>query len=90
MPLVAWMWGGWGLSVLLYLSLKVYESRLSRDEDDQLVLDDSFGSLREEQAAIVAQVNRVQPLVRGALVLLGLMTLFVVGYYVMDMVRQFQ
>ncbi len=90
MPLVAWIWAVWGVSVLLYLSLKIYESRLSRDEDDQLVLDDSFVRIREEQAAIVARVNRVQPLVRAALVLLGVMTLFVIGYYVMDIVHQFQ
>ena len=41
-------------------------------------------------AAIVAKVNKIQPLVKGAAMLVGVATLFVVGYYVMDIVRQFK
>lgn len=84
------MWSVWGALVLLFLALKIYAGRLSRDEDDQLVLDDSFGHLREEQATIVAKVKRVEPLIRSVLVLLCLSTIFVIGYYIADMVRQFQ
>lgn len=90
MPLVATMWTIWGVLVLLYLALKIYESRLSRDEDDQLVLDDSFRHVQEEQAAIVAKVSKVQPVERATLVLAGLMTVVVVGYYVMDVIHQFR
>lgn len=84
------MWVVWGLLLLVFLALKVYVVRLSRDEDDQLVLDDSFGHIREEQAAIVARLNKVQPLMRVVLVLLCLMTVVVIGYYVSDAIRQFQ
>lgn len=84
------MWVVWGLLVLLFLALKVYTGRLSRDEDDQLVLDDSFEHVRAEQAAIVARLNKVQPLMRTVLVLVCGMTVFVIGYYVVDAVRQFQ
>lgn len=84
------MWVVWGLLVLLFLALKVYTGRLSRDEDDQLVLDDSFEHVRAEQAAIVARLNKVQPLQRTVLVLLCVMTVFVIGYYVVDAIRQFQ
>lgn len=84
------MWVVWGLLVLLFLALKVYTGRLSRDEDDQLVLDDSFEHVRTEQAAIVARLNRIQPLQRTVLVLLCVMTVFVIGYYVVDAIRQFQ
>lgn len=84
------MWVVWGLLLVLFLALKVYAGRLSRDEDDQLVLDDSFDHIREEQAAIVARLNRVQPLMRIVLVLLCIMTAVVIGYYVMDAIRQFQ
>lgn len=76
--------------MLLFLALKVYTGRLSRDEDDQLVLDDSFEHVRAEQAAIVARLNKVQPLQRTVLVLLCVMTVFVIGYYVVDAIRQFQ
>jgi hypothetical protein len=80
----------WGFLLLLFLALKVYAMRLSRDEDDQLVLDDSFEHVRAEQAAIVARLNKVQPLMRIVLLLLCLMTLAVIGYYVVDAIRQFQ
>lgn len=84
------MWAVWGALVLLFLALKIYAGRLSRDEDDQLVLDDSFGRIREEQATIVAKVRKVEPATRTVLILLCLSTLFVIGYYVADMIRQFQ
>lgn len=90
MPFIPVMWSVWGALVLFFLALKIYVGRLSRDEDDQLVLDDSFDHVRAEQAAIVAKVNKVQPVMRGVMVLLSLMTLFVIGFYVMDMIRQFQ
>jgi hypothetical protein len=80
----------WGFLLLLFLALKVYAMRLSRDEDDQLVLDDSFEHVRAEQAAIVARLNKVQPIMRIVLMLLALMTLAVIGYYVVDAIRQFQ
>lgn len=90
MPLVPWMWALWAALVLLFLALKIYVARLSRDEDDQIVLDESFEHVREEQAVIVARINRVQPLVRVVLVLLAAMTFFVAAYYIRDMILQFQ
>jgi len=84
------IWVVWGFLVVLFVALKVYAGRLSRDEDDQLVLDDSFEHVRAEQAAIVARLNKVQPVMRAVLVLLCVMTLVVVGYYVVDAIRQFQ
>lgn len=90
MPLVPVMWAIWVVLVLVFLILKLYVGRLSRDEDDQLVLDDSFQHIRDEQAAIAARLSRMQPVMRTSTVLLGAMTLFVIGYYILDMVRQFQ
>lgn len=89
MLLLPAMWVIWGILVLLFLGLKVYTSRLSRDEDDQLILDDSFQHVREEQAAIVARLKKVQPVARVVLVLVCAMTLIVIGYYVAEIVRQF-
>lgn len=88
--MVPGMWVVWSLLVVLFVALKLYAGRLSRDEDDQLVLDDSFEHVRTEQAAIVARLNKVQPLLRAVLVLLCIMTAFVIGYYVFDAIRQFQ
>ena len=84
------MWSVWGVLVLLFIIIKLYVMGLSRDEDDQLVLDESFNHVKAEQAAIVARLNKVQPIQRGVMWLLGAMTLFVIVYYVLDMIRQFQ
>ncbi len=84
------MWLVWGVLVILLFGLKIYTDRLSRDEDDQIVLDDAFDHLKVQQAAIVAKVNKVQPLRRLVLWLVGAMTLVVVAYYAMDVFNQFK
>jgi len=84
------MWSVWGVLVLIMAGLFIYRSSLSKDEEDQVFLDDAFTHERTAQAAIVAKINRVQPLVRAATVLVGVATLVVIGYYVMDIVNQFK
>ncbi len=90
MPFVPAMWTIWGALVLLFSALKLYISRLSRDEEDQLILDESFEHLRLEQAAIVAKVNKVEPVEHAVLWVLCAMSLFVVCYYILNMVNQFR
>jgi hypothetical protein len=46
------MWAVWSALVVVVLALKIYTGRLSRDEDDQLVLDSAFDRVRDEQAAL--------------------------------------
>lgn len=89
MTIVPVMWIVWGLLVLCTAGLYIYRSSLTRDEEDQIFLDDSFQHEQAAQAAIIAKVQRVQPLLRVALILAGIATLFVIGYYVMDIARQF-
>ncbi len=84
------MWAVWAAFVLLVLVLKIYAGRLSRDEDDQLVLDEAFSHVKTEQAAIMARVHRIQPIQRAVLILTGAMTLVIIGYYVMDVINQFK
>jgi hypothetical protein len=84
------MWLVWGALVVLLIALKMYNSRLTRDEDDQIILDDSFNSVKSEQAALMSKIHRLEPLTRVAMVLVGAATLFVIGYYVMDIVNQFK
>ena len=84
------MWAVWGVLVAITLSLKFYTGRLSRDEDDQLVLDPAFDRVRDEQAAIVAKVNKIEPLRKVMLWLALAMTIVVIGYYVMDVLSQFK
>jgi hypothetical protein len=84
------MWAVWGLLVVITLGLKIYTGRLSRDEDDQLVLDSAFDRIKDEQAAIVAKVNKIEPLRRVMLWLALAMTIVVIGYYAMDVLSQFK
>jgi len=80
----------WGALVLILVALKMYAGRLSRDEDDQLILDESFAHVKAEQAAIMAKVHKIEPIQRVALWLVAAMTLFVIGYYVVDVINQFK
>ena len=84
------MWSVWGAVVLVLAGLKVYCGRLSRDEDDQIVLDDSFNHVRNEQAAIIEKVHRIEPIQRVTMWVAVAMTLVVIGYYGFDVYSQFK
>jgi len=90
MSIVPIMWIVWSVVVLFTAALYVYRSNLTRDEEDQIFLDDSFSHEKSAQAAIVAKVNKVQPLLRVALWLVGIASLFVVVYYIIDIFNQFK
>jgi hypothetical protein len=90
MTMIPVMWAVWGVLALVTAALFVYRSSLTKDEEDQIFLDESFDHERNAQAAIVAKVNRVQPYVRVSLWLLGAATIFVIGYYLLDFINQFK
>jgi VIT1/CCC1 family predicted Fe2+/Mn2+ transporter len=69
-----------GVTAILYL----YRSRLTRDEEDQIFLDDSFDHMKAEQAAIVAKVSKVEPMLKVAKWLVIATTVMVISYYVWD------
>ena len=90
MTMVPLMWSVWGALVLILAALYLYRSRLTRDEEDQLFLDDSSTSQKIAQTAILDKVHKMQPVVRVSMGLAGAATLFVVGYYILDVVTQFK
>ncbi len=90
MTFVPVMWSVWIVLVVILAALYVYRSSLTKDEEDQIFLDDSFDHEKNAQAAIVAKVNKIQPYVRVFLWLVGISTIFVIGYYLMDFARQFK
>jgi len=90
MTMVPVMWAVWGALVLVLAALYVYRSRLERDEEDQIFLDDAFEHERSAQSAIVARVAKVQPVLRVSMILASIATVFVIGYYIMDIVKQFK
>ena len=90
MTFVPAMWTIWAVLALILAGLHFYKSRLERDEDDQLFLDDSFDHIKTAQSAIVERVHRIEPVERVALWLAGAATVFVIGYYIVDFLNQFK
>jgi hypothetical protein len=84
------LWTVWSALVVLTAALYIYRSSLTKDEEDQIFLDDSFNHVKSAQAAIVDKVNKIQPLLKVALSLVGVATVCVLGYYVVDIFNQFK
>jgi len=78
------MWIVWAALVVVTAALYVYRSSLTRDEEDQIFLDDSFSHEKVAQATIVAKVSKVEPALKVACWLVGIMTVVVIAYYVWD------
>jgi uncharacterized membrane protein (DUF485 family) len=78
------MWTTWTAFVVVAAALYIYRSNLTRDEEDQIFLDDSFDHHKAAQAAIVERVQKIEPLVKVAQWLVVAMTVVVLVYYVRD------
>jgi hypothetical protein len=84
------MWSVWGFLALITAALFVYRNSLTRDEDDQIYLDEAFDHEKATQEAIIAKVGKIEPALRAFLWLVGAATLLVVVYYLWDIVAQFK
>ncbi|MGA2218405.1 MAG: hypothetical protein ABSG51_09990 [Terracidiphilus sp.] len=84
------IWSVWGAMVLLVFALKLYSRRLARDEDNQIILQESFDRLKIEQDAIRARVGKVEPIVQVSMWLALTATVFIIGYYAVDIANQFK
>jgi hypothetical protein len=88
MTFVPIMWIVWSAIVVVMVGLHVYRSRLEKDEEDQIFLDDSFEHERNAQAVIVARANRVEPYVKLSDWLVAAMSAIIIVYYVHDFLVQ--
>jgi hypothetical protein len=88
MTFVPVMWTIWSALVVFMAAIYIYRSSLTKNEADQIFLDDSFSHEQAEQAAIVSKVAKVEPMVRIASWLVAGMTVVVIGYYVRDVLLQ--
>jgi hypothetical protein len=84
MSFVPVMWTVWGVLVVVMAGLHIYRSSLSRDEDAQVFLDESFDQEKVVQESIVGKVNKVEPYLRVAQWLVLVMTIVVLVYYIRD------
>ncbi|MGO8757729.1 MAG: hypothetical protein ACLQG3_06355 [Terracidiphilus sp.] len=82
------MWIVWSAFVVILAALYIYRSSLTKDEEDQIFLDDSFEHEKSEQAVIVAKVSKVEPLLGVARWIVIVATVFVAAYYVRDILIQ--
>jgi hypothetical protein len=89
MPVTAIViWSVWAAFAIFLAGLFIYRSSLTRDEEDQIFLDDSFDHEKAQQAVIATRVARIEPMVRMARWLVVAMTVVVLGYYVRDVMLQ--
>ena len=54
----------WGVLAVVVAALFLYRTSLTRDEDDQIYLDDAFQHEKAAQEAIIAKVNKIEPALR--------------------------
>jgi hypothetical protein len=72
----------WGVVTGILLILLFYRSTLTRQEDDQLFIDESSSSRATEQRQLIAKVNKINPLVKLVGATSGLMILAIAGWAV--------
>jgi hypothetical protein len=77
-----WSLIAWGIVTGILLVLLFYRSRLTRQEDDQLFIDESSSSRATEQSQLIAKVNKINPLVKLVGATSGLMLLAIAGWAV--------
>ena len=78
------VWSVWGVFALFMAGLYIYRFGVTRDEEDQIFLDESFDHEKAQQAVISARVAKIEPLVSIARWLVVAMTVVVVIYYIRD------
>jgi hypothetical protein len=77
-----WLLIVWGVVTGILLILLFYRSTLTKQEDNQLFLDESASSRATEQRQLLVKVNRLGSLVTTAGATSGLLTLLLVGWVV--------
>jgi hypothetical protein len=77
-----WMLIAWGVVTGVLLILLFYRSTLTRQEDDQLFIDESSSSKATEQSQLIAKVNKINPLVQLVGATSGVMLLAIAGWAV--------
>jgi hypothetical protein len=77
-----WLLIVWGAVTGILLILLFYRSTLTKQEDNQLFIDESASSRATEQRQLLAKVNRLSSLVTMAGATSGLMIVVMVGWVV--------
>jgi len=81
-PGLKWLLIAWGIVTGILLILLFYHSTLTRQEDDQLFIDETSASKATEQQQLIAKVNKINPLVKIVGAASGVMILVIAGWAV--------
>ena len=83
-PGMEWLLIAWGIVTGIFLILLFYRSTLTRQEDDQLFIDESasVSSAATNQRELVAKVNKISPLIKTVGAISGVMLLVIAGWAV--------
>jgi hypothetical protein len=90
MSMLMWPLILWGVLTGVLIVLLIYRSTLTMHEDDQLFLDDSASGMAQEQAEIMAKLNKVTPFVKWLGAASGVLILVIAGLAVYQGLNQVQ
>jgi uncharacterized membrane protein YjfL (UPF0719 family) len=90
MSMLMWPLIIWGVLTGVLIILLIYRSTLTMHEDDQLFLDDSASGMAQEQAEIMAKLNKVTPLVKWLGAASGALILVIAGLAIYQGLNQVQ
>jgi hypothetical protein len=82
----------WGVSVIGFMAVMIYRATLTQHETDQLFLSDDTAHVsagHQEHDEIVARVDRLRPYYQGLGGVAVLMTVLVVGVYIIEQLPNF-
>lgn len=79
----------WGACFFFMLATTILAARLGRNREDQLFLADSSNYAKSEQDEISVRLGKIKPLRTASYVILGLATVALVGFFLMDLAHRF-
>jgi|GEM_PF-981942 len=78
------VWIVWGAFALAWIIAILYQSQITSHEEDQLFLTGNQEVQHQEQVEIINKVRHIQPIVRILGIIVGVITLGIIGYYAYD------
>ena len=90
MSMLMWPLIVWGVLTGVLIILLIYRSTLTMHEDDQLFLDESASGMAQEQAEIMAKLNKVTPFVKWLGAASGVLILVIAGVAIYQGLNQVQ
>ena len=83
------IWIVWVALAVVLLGLLLYHMNITQDEEDDLFLDAAEETERRRQDDVSAILKRLKPWIRICGGVEGIATLILVGFYIVDAMRQF-